>query len=275
LIDFAYFVYFAYFAILFRIVELRTSFDMPTQIDLQNYDPRAKGLIYHFTWGIRFFIAGLRMLFRYPLLFGLSLIPIVITVVLLISLAVGCAWLIGDLIAGAMGEDLRAFAQVVVLVIALLVGYFLYLPLARVLLAPFSEALSRKTHVILSGGEKFRSGLGWARAMLEGLKLVALQATIVMFALVLSVMFPPVGAPIGIATAVLMCGLDFCDVPLSARGMSLRKKLGVIWRHKSLVIGFGLAAYLMLLIPIVNLLCLPVGVIGATALTDALKIERD
>lgn len=244
---------------------------MPLQINATIYNPHAASPLYHIAWGVRFFFAGLRMLFKHPSLFGLSLIPMAITVVLLVSLALGCAWLVGDLIEGAMGEELRVFAQALVFVLALLLGYFLYLPLARVLLAPFSEALSRKAHAINSGGGKYQSSLGWARAMLEGLKLVALQAMIVLVALALSLIFPPVGAPIGIAVAVLMCGLDFCDVPLSACGMPLRKKLGVIWRHKSLALGFGLAAYLMLLIPVINLLCLPVGVIGATLLTDQIE----
>jgi uncharacterized protein involved in cysteine biosynthesis len=55
----------------------------------------------------------------------------------------------------------------------------------------------------------------------------------------------------------------------------LRKKLGVIWRNKSLALGFGAAAYLMLLIPVVNMLALPVGVVGATLLIDALDQYRE
>jgi uncharacterized protein involved in cysteine biosynthesis len=53
----------------------------------------------------------------------------------------------------------------------------------------------------------------------------------------------------------------------------LRKKLGMIWRNKSLALGFGAAAYLMLLIPVINLLALPVGVVGATLLIDSLPDE--
>ena len=47
----------------------------------------------------------------------------------------------------------------------------------------------------------------------------------------------------------------------------------MIWRNKSLAIGFGAAAYLMLLIPVINMLALPVGVVGATLLIDALEFE--
>ncbi len=213
------------------------------------------------------------MLLRHPALLGLSLIPILLTVVLLLSLAFGVVWLVGQMVSDALGENLRVFAQTLIFVVALLAGYFLYLPVARVLLAPFAEALSRKAHAMNAGAANYQSDLGWARAMWEGLKLVMLQLVIAIFVLALSIAFPPVGAPIGIAVAVFLCGLDFFDIPLSARGMRLRKKLGVIWRNKSLAIGFGAAAYLLLLIPVVNLLSLPVGVIGATLLTDAL--ERD
>jgi CysZ protein len=211
------------------------------------------------------------MLAGNPSLLGLSLIPIIFTLVLLVLLAFGVSWLVGEAIASALGEELRTTARVLIFVLALLLIYFLYLPVARVVLAPFSETLSRKAHTINSGGRNYQSNLGWGHAIWEGLKLVTFQMVILLIALALSLIFPPVGAPIGISLAVLTCGLDFLDVPLSARGLPFRKKLGVIWRNKSLTIGFGIAAYLSLLIPVVNLLSLPVGVIGATLLTDAIE----
>jgi CysZ protein len=211
------------------------------------------------------------MIVRHPALLGLSLIPILLTVVLLFSLAFGVAWLVGGMIADALGDNLRILAQAIIFVLALLVGYFLYLPLARVLLAPFAEALSRRAHAINTGSKLPQSGLGWVRAMWEGLKLVMFQMMIAAAALALGLIFPPVGAPVGIVVAVFFAGLDFFDVSLSARGLRMRRKLGIVWRNKSLALGFGAAAYLMLLIPVVNLLSLPVGVIGATFLIDSLE----
>jgi CysZ protein len=92
-------------------------------------------------------------------------------------------------------------------------------------------------------------------------------------ALALGLAFPPVGAPVGVAVAIFLGGLDLFDIPLSTRGLRLRNKLGVIWRNKFLALGFGAAAYLMLLIPVINMLALPVGVVGATLLIDALEFE--
>lgn len=245
------------------------------------YDHRLTNPLYHVAWGVRFFFAGLRMLFRHPALLGLSLIPILLTVVLLLALAFGGWWMAGRivdsvLIAGqgvseqALTTLLRIIVQALAFLLVLLIGYFLYLPVARVLLAPFSETLSRKAHAISAAAVIHQSDLGWARAMWEGLKLVMLQLAIAIFVLALSLLFPPVGAPIGIAVAIFLCGLDFFDIPLSTRGWRLRKKLGLIWRNKSLALGFGLAAYLTLLIPVINLFSLPVGVIGATMLVDSL-----
>lgn len=239
-----------------------------------SYRPRATNPLYHFGWGMRFYFSGLRMLVRNPALLALSLIPIALTVVLLLGLALGCAWLIGQLFTGLLGDQMRFGAQFLVFLLALLLGYFLYLPLARVLLAPLSELLSRKTH-LLSTGTEFQAGFGWMRAIVEGVKLALLHLATALAALALSVLFPPIGAPLGILTAIFLCGLDFLDVPLSARGIPLRKKLGVIGRNKSLALGFGAAGYLMLLIPGVNLLSLPVGVVGATLLTDQLELPRE
>ncbi len=237
------------------------------------YQPGVANPIYHFFWGIRFFFAGLRMFIRHPSLLVLSLIPIALTVVVLLLLAFGCVWLIGQWVAGILPDNLAILAQGIVFVLALLLGYFLYLPLARVLLAPFSEALSRKTHAITVSDGGWRSDRSWGRAMAEGLKLVSFHLFVMLAALGLGLIFPPIGAPLWILIAVFLSGLEFLDVPLSARGMPFGKKLGVIGRNKSLALGFGAASYLMLLIPGVNLLSLPVGVIGATLLTDQLEIQ--
>ena len=55
--------------------------------------------------------------------------------------------------------------------------------------------------------------------------------------------------------------------------MKLREKLRIIGKHKSLALGFGMAGYIMLVIPIVNLFSLPVGVVGATLAHRGMKRE--
>ena len=243
---------------------------MPTN---HNYDNRTPNPLYHIVWGVRFFFLGMRTLIRNPVLLSLSLIPMLLTLALLLGLAVAGAWIVGRLLGDILGVELQIVAQILMFLLALLIAYFLYLPVARVLLAPFAEALSRRAHAINNGQAMSQNNQGWARAMWEGLKLVMFQLVVALAALALGLAFPPVGAPIGVAIAIFLGGLDFFDIPLSTRGLRLRKKLGLVWRNKSLALGFGAAAYLMLLIPVVNMLALPVGVIGATLLIDALEFE--
>src|SRR5262245_51583361 len=93
----------------------------------------------------------MRTLVRIPALLSLSMIPMLLTLVLLMGLIFGAALLVGWLIGDAIRYELRIAAQVLMFALTLLIAYFLYMPVARVLLAPFAEALSRKTHAISSG----------------------------------------------------------------------------------------------------------------------------
>ena len=210
------------------------------------------------------------MLFRYPKLFGLALIPLLLTVVVLIGLAWGSAWLIGQWLQqyGGIESEGRLFVQAFALLSVLFVAYLVYLPLTRIFLAPFSEKLSHKTSEISGVTSMTESELGFFKSIWEGVKLVVVQLVLVVLVLILTLFFAPVGVPLGIFMTICFCGIDFVDVPLSMHGLSLRQKLNFMWRSRARVFGFAVAAYLLLHIPIVNLLALPVGVIGATLLVQ-------
>src|SRR5262249_11104872 len=117
---------------------------MTTEVasNIHHYKPQASGPIYHLGWGIRFFFAGLGMIVRHPALPGLCWIPIVVRGVLLVAMALGVTWLFGRLLADSFDNQFRLLLQVIVFIAVMLVSYFLSLPLARVVLAPFAEALS-------------------------------------------------------------------------------------------------------------------------------------
>ncbi len=241
-----------------------------------NYNSRSANPLYHFLYGLRFSLAGWGLLFRTPSLFALSLIPIALTLILLGALAGGVAWAVGRMFAGdpvLFGEPLRQAAQAIAFVAALFAGFLLYVPLARVLLAPFSEALSRKAHAVVYGVALPDARLGWMRAMWEGAKLVTLQLVFAIMVLLLSLFIPIIGPIIGLIAGAIFCGMDYLDVPLSVRSLTMKKKFGVLWRNKSLALGFGAAGYLLLLIPVINLFSIPVGVLGATMITG--RIERE
>ncbi len=239
------------------------------------YEPSRQNPIYQFAWGIRFYFAGLRMLFRHPWLLGISLIPIAATVLLLVGFAIFLAWGIGETLAIFFNEPLRRLTQAAIFILALAAGYFLYLPLARILLAPFSEALSRKAYALHTGDKTRQPAGGWGHAVKEGVKLVAFQLLLIVAGIGLSAAFPPAAVPTGLLLASFLGALDFLDIPLSVRGWPLRQKLGLMARSKALTLGFGAAAYLALFLPGINLFLLPAGVIGATILTKEIVEGRD
>ena len=210
------------------------------------------------------------MLMRQPALLWLSLIPIIGTLILIGLLAFGSVWLT-DLWLANLPAELKGIVLAIVFIGAIFLGLSLYLPIARVLFAPFSEALCRKTIQV--------ADLGWVqfakpsalRAIWEGLKLVTLQLIVLVVGGLLSFIIPVIGHLLWLVTPMVLCGMDFLDVPLSARGLTLREKLNLLWKYKLWAFGFGLAGYLMLFVPVVNLLALPVGIIGATLLTSRMK----
>ncbi|MBI1762458.1 MAG: EI24 domain-containing protein [Acidobacteria bacterium] len=241
----------------------------------------ASGALDQLWLGAKHFFAGLNLLFRQRQLLWLSLVPLMLTVVMLVVLAAFFAWVVGGLLVGiatflaglagqpkGVSPELALTLQAWSFLLGLFFASTFYLPLARVLLAPFSETLCRKTHELTHSGTRYQSSLGWARAMWEGLKLVALQLAVLLVGLVISFGLPVIGQLFLMLLTMVLCGMDYLDVPLAARGLPLRAKLGLLWRHKLLACGFAAAGYVLLYIPLVNILSLPVGVIGATLLTD-------
>src|SRR5262245_11497948 len=174
------------------------------------------------VWGVRFFFLGMRTLVRNPELLSLSLVPMLLTLGLLMGLIIGAAWTVGWLIGDAVRAEVRIVAQVLMLLLTLLIAHFLYLPVARVLQARAPGALRRRRSSASPRRTIRQNSQRWARAMWEGLKLVIFQATIALAALALGLAFPPVGAPVGVAVAIFLGGLDFFDIPLSTRGLRLR-----------------------------------------------------
>lgn len=250
---------------------------MATEIPLSTYKADAPGGLYQFLSGLRFFLAGWRVLLRNPPLLALSLVPVLLTIVLLSSLAFGSVWAIGNLLgepADELSAGLKFMMQVIVLFAALFIGVVLYLPLTRVILAPFTESLARRTHATVYATPLPLSEMHWMRAMWEGLKLVSLQIVLALFIVLISIFVPVIGPIIGFLAGTVFCAMDFLDIPLSARGLPMRRKFRCLWDNKAVALGFGTVGYLMLLIPLINLLALPAGIIGATILCERLRASH-
>ena len=146
--------------------------------------------------------------------------------------------------------------------------------LVSILAAPSADILSEKTEAALTGRrleEAFTVGR-FMRDILRGIahagKLLLLQFVVLVIGLI-----PFFGPPIAIAGTAILLALEYMDHPMTRRRMVFREKrrlaFGAPWHS----LGFGLGVMLCLIVPGINLVCVPAAVCGATALF--LDIEKN
>ena len=85
--------------------------------------------------------------------------------------------------------------------------------------------------------------------------------------------FPPsavVILPLELAIGALMLAWNLLDFPLNARCVDIGERVAFFRRHGSALLGFGAVLEVMWLTPGVDLLLLPIGVLGATQLVHTL-----
>jgi uncharacterized protein involved in cysteine biosynthesis len=168
-------------------------------------------------------------------------------------------WLAGMLLfAGLVG---------VMLVVALLV--------ANLLASPFLDALSRRVEALVTGRAEESPDEGWLAPLREGGRAALEEArrtgffVAVQLGLFLVGLLPGgqlVAAPAMVLVAVLFLPLDYASYTLDRRRLPFREKRRWVLARIPLMLGYGGAAFLTCLVPGLNLLAMPVLVVGGTLL---------
>jgi CysZ protein len=228
------------------------------------------GSLYQFWMGIRFFIFGWGLFWGSPRLQLWGSLPTLMTAATFGGLAFLGAWLTGHgLEALTLPLWLLGVAQgLVALFIVLGLTYFLFFPLVTVVAGPFREYLAAQAEQRLVGQTK-RGELSWGAVWVDVLGLIGLQLLLAFLGLALSWLLPGIGHSLGLGIWIYLAALDMVDPVLGLWGWRLRAKLRFVSEHRALMTGFGLMATLLLAVPLLNLLILPIGTIGATALALA------
>ncbi len=221
-----------------------------------------------FLLGIRHYLSGLKRLLIYPSLLLLAIVPILLTLAVVLFFAGGGAWLIGSWMGNsfALPRESLIMMQALTFLIIIFITLWIYLPLTRIFLAPISEKISVKTFKLHGEMQPSDREINFAHAMWEGVKLVTLQLIVLGGVLILSAVFPPIAPPLWVLITIMFVGMDFLDVPLSLRGLNTGEKLTFYWNNRAMFLGFSFAGWLMLHVPVLQLLALPVGIIGGTML---------
>ncbi|MFQ3661178.1 MAG: EI24 domain-containing protein [Chloroflexaceae bacterium] len=236
--------------------------------------------------GVLYPFRALVLLNRTPRLWGYVVVPILVNVVVGALLYFGlfaAAWQSLDRFLtweGALGTLLLWLARALVgLTLALGIG-FLLVRFGVVLGAPWYGQLSEELEALYLGQTHVKRPFSlsaaaydvWRALLFEGKKL-ALALAIWLPSLLL-LLVPGIGALLqmlaNLALGATIACLDFFDGPLERRRWRFRAKLALVQRMLPGSLSFGLLAFTLVSIPLVNLLAIPLCVTAG----NLLVIER-
>lgn len=161
----------------------------------------------------------------------------------------------------------------IIYVAAIVLAYFLVLMVSGVIASPFKDKLSCETELALTGRiNDARDGeskvVGILRSLGKSLATLVLYLGCMVPLLLLN-LIPVVGSAAYTALAgslsALFIALDYTDSPLDRRGFGFVQKLRIVRSDLDLAGGFGAGMALILAVPVVNLLAMPIAVVGGTA----------
>ena len=155
-------------------------------------------------------------------------------------------------------------------------SFFAFVVVVNIIGAPWNDALCAKVEHLTGGhrdGAKstFRQKFGelWTgiRHSIIRLIIYLMGALVLLIAeWVTGAVATPIVAPLGILWSIVFVSLEFADIPESRRNKTLSEKFDTFKAHPAAMLGFGSVTYLILLIPVLNVLVIPFAVTGITLL---------
>jgi len=227
-------------------------------------------------------VRGVGVFVATPGLWPIGLLPAVLALVVLALLVVGFVAAL-PAVAGAVTpfangwnptdrDTLRLLVELVLAVGAVWLAMISYTALALTIGQPFYEAISRRVDPA-PDVERVRRWRAVGRALRDGLLLVVLTAALSLALLVLGFV-PLVGQTVvpvlGACVTGFFLSVELTSIALERRGLGLGDRLALLWRRRLLALGFGLAAFVLFLVPLGAVLCMPGAVAGGTLLAGRL-----
>jgi CysZ protein len=171
---------------------------------------------------------------------------------------------------------LRLGVGFALLVAFLLLAVVTFVTLTNLIGQPFFERLSDQVERRLGHPPAGVDAPWWRtlpRATVESVLLLALVVAVNAPLFVLDLL-PGLGQTVVPALQALASGfllsVELLAIPLQRRGLHLGERLRFAWRHRGAVTGFGVAAFLLFLVPLANVLAMPGSIVGGTLLVRRL-----
>lgn len=228
---------------------------------------------------------GFRMWGSSPRLMLLGAVPALVVgavwIGLLVALLTSLDGIAGRLTAFATGwseplrEAVRLAAAFGVLALAVVLGALSFTAVVLTVGDPFYERISRTAEERLGHAPAEREEpivRGLLQAARDGLLLllVSLLIGLVSFLLGLIPLVGPIlGAVFGAVTGGWFLAVELTGTPFDARGFRLRDRRRILARRRSRVLGFGVATWVLFLVPLGAVVVMPAAVAGAAMLSRA------
>lgn len=255
-------------------------------------DSTRSGVVREFFGGVAFLGRGLRMWVTSPRLMLIGAIPalivgvvFVIGIVLLVAnIGSLTAWMtpFADGWVEPWQTGSRFVAGAAVVVFALVLLAYAFTAVTLVVGDPFYERIWRTVEERL-GNPPGDNNPGLMRSALRGVGdavRLLVPALLVGLALVACSFIPLVGAFLAFVLGAAFGGwtltLELAGYSFDARGFTLRDRRRMLGRRRARSLGFGVATYLLFLIPFGAVLVMPAAVAGAAMLSrDALTAAAE
>ncbi|MEW5853680.1 MAG: EI24 domain-containing protein [Myxococcota bacterium] len=228
----------------------------------------AEGTLLRRAWtGAWCVVQGMLLTLRSPSLLRLAVVPVIINVLLYVAFGYGAWQLLGpahawlfpgpapDAWYAFLWTASRAAAWLILAAVLFLTALMLVALVGSILAAPVLDAISARAEKILTGREP-PAGPGVVDAVMRALRgqltLLLMYAVSLAFG-ALAYLVPVVGSLLGplvqaSVTLSFLC-VQFLEWPAERRLMGPRERMALVRRHKAVSAGFGLAAWLMMILP--------------------------
>lgn len=162
-----------------------------------------------------------------------------------------------------------------------LIGFYAFTLVANLIGAPFNGLLSERVEELTRGSVSESPHSLWREIVAAPVGEIKKLAYFVLWAIPMLVVFVipviQVAAPaIWFVFMSWMLALEYADYPLGNRGLRFSSQRRCLGRHRGIALGFGTGMTVLTLVPVLNFVAMPAGVIGATLLaTNEMDDCRD
>ena len=236
----------------------------------------------HFIEGFFYPFRNMGLFFKYPKTIVLSIIPVTLNLIIYITSFIfffNKIMIFSQKLTGAENPDagfISGFFHALILVVAfillLVVCYFIIVTIGGIISAPFNENISLIIEEAITGKKTdYHPGFWkdtWYNVLAE-LKKLGFYFSFLLI-IFLTGFIPLIGEIISVVLGSVFSfffnALDFFDYPMTRRYFTLREKIKVTYSKPMYSMGFGSASFLIMFLPVVNVLFRPLCVVSGTAL---------